>query len=249
MDLSIPGPLIEVLYDELHLHHRVPTDVGLCHLAELRNLASLNISYTYATNSFVCQLLQRLNNLEHLNVSHCTKINDAICFGFGGHKRITSLNLSSCHISDMGLLGLSRSAPNLKKLNLAGSQETISDRGLRQLCKLSRLCWLSLAHCEEITDFGIEELVSHVPCLEFLSLKGCAQVANLAIIAVARTLLHLKTLELGYPCRIMDSAAYSLRSMPKLDVVYLSQEVFSIRTCKLLTENGIDVLINKPWWM
>lgn len=249
MDLSIPGPLIEVLYDQLHLHHRVPTDAGLCHLAGLRHLASLTISYTYATNGFVCQLLQSLNNLEHLNISHCAKISDAVCFGFGGHRRITSLNLSSCHISDKGLFGLSRSAPNLKKLNLSGSHETISDQGLRQLCKLPKLYWLSLAHCEEITDFGIEELVSNLFCLDFLSLKGCAQVTDLAIIAVARHLHHLRTLELGYPCRITDSAAYSAKSMRELDVVYLSNEVFSVGTCKMLTENGIDVPMNRAWWM
>ncbi|GMH34250.1 hypothetical protein BSKO_02084 [Bryopsis sp. KO-2023] len=249
LDLSIPGPLSEFLMEELELHDSLVDDSGLRHLLELRHLKSLTISYTMISHRLVCQFLSSFLMLEHLNVSHCPNIIDATCFAFDVSPRLTSLNASFCNISDLGLLGLSRSAPGLKALDISGCHPSISDLGLRQLCKLTNLRCLSLGHCEGITDDGLRDFVSSVSQTEYLSLKGCTNVTDEGIAVVARNLVGLRELVLVYCYQLSDASAFVLKDMAKLENVRLSHGVLSNNVCRMLAENGIEINLSRQWWV
>lgn len=249
LDLSIPGPIAESLVASSSLELNWINDTGLQYLIHLKRVSSLTLKYTMVSCSFIHHKLPQLLHLKKLSLSHCSNVNDSTCFHLKGCKSLTMLDISFCHISDMGIKGLATTAPNLKELDLTGSLGSISCRGLRSLHTLQMLLWLSLAHCEHITDEGLEELGYSARALEYLSLKGCAQITNKGIESIRKELDRLKELVLVQCYKITDIAAPTLKNMGSIECIRLSYGMLSFKASQELVDAGIALIVNKSWWM
>ncbi|KAG0025363.1 hypothetical protein BGZ82_010059 [Podila clonocystis] len=85
--------------------------------------------------------------------------------------RLTKISLSRCEqITDMGLKTLFKSYPNLVTVDL--SHNELSDSVLEELAQSCR--WvqhLSLNHCRNLTDMGIQQLLLSLGSLTYLGLR------------------------------------------------------------------------------
>ncbi|KAG0323683.1 hypothetical protein BG000_002532 [Podila horticola] len=84
---------------------------------------------------------------------------------------LTKISLSRCeHITDVGLKTLFKSYPNLITVDL--SHNSLSDNVLEELARSCR--WvqhLSLNHCRNVTDMGIQQLLLNLGSLTYLGLR------------------------------------------------------------------------------
>ena len=226
------------------------TDSGLRHLLHLGELRSLSLSFSKVTNRLLSLLIQKFKLLQHLNISHCGQVNDTVLFSLDQCPHLTSLDVSYCRqISDLGLFGISKVARQLQILNLSGCHRHISDLGVRQLVHLHMLKWLSLAYCEEVTDFGIEGLVAGTKYLETLSLRGCYRTTDKAITVVSSELPHIHDLDLGHCYLVTDASVEQLLSMRCLRRISLNDTAVSGDRCMYLREKGVAVQKETRWWM
>lgn len=226
------------------------TDRGLVHLLRLGKLRSLNLGFSKISNRLICLIMQRFVFLQHLSIAHCPLVNDTALFNLDRCPHLTSLDVSHCRqISDLGLFGISKVAPQLRILNLSGCYRHVTDLGVRQLAQLKLLTWLSLSYCEQVSDYGVIDLISGTRYLKTLSLRGCFQISNQAVEAVSFRLVHLQDLDLGYCYRVSDSAIGGVKSMKSLKRIALTDTSVSSVQCIMLREKGIAVQRENRWWM
>ncbi len=121
---------------EFHLRGRELTDAGLTHVADLKDVVSLNLRDTKITSTGLAHL-KGLSKLRRLHLER-TKIGDE---GIGN------------------LAGLS----NLEYLNLYGTK--ITDKSLVQLAGLKNLKQLYVWQTE-VTDVGVDQLKKALPGLK-----------------------------------------------------------------------------------
>jgi hypothetical protein len=91
-----------------------------------------------------------------LNLSENRNITDTGMQVFASLAQLTGLNLSSCSLSDVGMVHL-RKLTRLNHLNLAFCNR-ITDIGLRSVEKLPHLSYLDLQGCVKITQSGVARL-------------------------------------------------------------------------------------------
>jgi hypothetical protein len=118
--------------ETLELDTRI-TDEGLAHLAGLKNLKELDLSYTQVKG----------DGLGYLK--EC--------------KHLSQLSLKYTPVTDAGLEQL-QNFPKLTWLQLEDTQ--ISDEGLRKLTSLTQLSYLTL-HNTNVTDDGVKEFRKALP--------------------------------------------------------------------------------------
>jgi hypothetical protein len=147
-----------------HSHHGSPHVDDVVNAASLRELSALqhltSLRLTFCDMSLsVCQNIAKLTALQHLELGKCCSLQDCGLFALGAlTTSLTSLALSGCcSITDIGIIGLAKQCRNLQSLDLTGCHRNITDTGLAALgCILTHLTCLSLAHCDAITDAGLE---------------------------------------------------------------------------------------------
>eukprot|EP00210_Caulerpa_lentillifera_P002281 g2191.t1 len=248
LDISVPNQgqnseAAGVLTQEL-------TDRGLVHLLRLGKLRSLSVAFSKVSNRLICLIMQRFNLLQHLSIAHCPLVNDTALFNLDRCPHLTSLDVSQCRqISDLGLFGISKVAPQLRILNLSGCYRLVTDLGVRQLAQLKLLNWLSLAYCEQVSDYGVIDLISGTSDLKTLSLRGCFQISDQAVNSISFHLAHLQDLDLGYCYRVSDAAIDGIKSMKSLRRIALTDTSVSSVQCIILREKGIAVQRENRWWM
>lgn len=141
-----------------HVDDDVVNAASLRELSALQHLTSLSLTSCDMSLS-VCQNMAKLTALQHLELCKCHTLQDCGLFVLGASTTsLTSLALPGCcSITDIGIVGLAKQCRNLQSLDLTGCHRNITDTGLAALgCNLTRLTSLSLAHCEAITDAGLE---------------------------------------------------------------------------------------------
>jgi len=246
LDVSLPSPLQFLAGQNV----QGITDRGLHHLFPLVQLHSLNLSASKVSNRLLCLILQKLKHLRHLSLASCCHVSDTPLFHLDRCPHLTSLDISYCQqISDLGLFGISEKARRLRVLNMSGCHHLISDLGLQRLANLKLLSWLSLAFCEEVTDYGIDALLSGTPYITTLSLSGCYQISNKTVTAISSRLFYLKDLDLGHCDRITDTTLAHLMSLRCLQRVNLNSTSMSGASCQLLRGRGVTVHKQNRWWM
>ena len=246
LDISVPNPFHLLIGQNLN----GITDRGLRHLLHLTKLHSLSLSFSKVSNRLLCQMVQRFKLLKHLSISHCCHVNDTVLFSLDQCPHLTSLDVSYCRqISDLGLFGISKVARQLRILNVAGCHRLISDLGLHQLAHLKLLHWLSLAYCEQVTDYGLEGLASGTTYLKTLSLRGCYRLTDRAVDIASSGLTHLHDLDFGHCYLISDASVQTMLSMRCLRRIALNDTSVSGVQCSLLRERGITVHRENRWWM
>lgn len=71
---------------------------------------------------------------------------------------------------------------------------------------LEELC---LHGCKELTDYSVEILVKHQPCLQRLDISACTELTTRAVVAIARGLKSLTHLSLSRDWRITEKGDQS----------------------------------------
>lgn len=180
------------------------TDVGLCHIKNLKKLKTLNLRfcimitdsgivsigemvclqklYLGGCNSITDKALAHINKLpllHQLELRFCTKLTDTGVESIVSLGWIEKLNISSCHkISDAALTCLVQ-LPFLKNLNMS-FLENLSDEGLKDIKEMKSLQKLNINNCETISDVGVMH-ISKSKSLRCLKMAGCQKITDLAL--------------------------------------------------------------------
>lgn len=137
-------------------------DDGVRSLAScLRGLRSLRLGWL-RLGERGCEAIAGLAGLTCLELHCCPELRDAALLHLRRLPALARLGLRGCTgVTDIGLAQLARGAafaPALRELDLGGCHKNVSDAGLAALGGL-RLEVLGLAHCDAVTDAGIERLL------------------------------------------------------------------------------------------
>ena len=133
----------------LDLSHTGVTDVGMPHLANLKNCENLNLSHTRVTDAGMVHL-KGLTMLGGLYLAG-TSLSDAGLVHLVGQHRLRNLDLSATKVTDAGLAEL-ETLKELKYLSLR--QTAITDAGLKRLTTLRNLMDVNLVGTR-VTDAAI----------------------------------------------------------------------------------------------
>uniref|UniRef100_A0A182JPX9 F-box domain-containing protein n=1 Tax=Anopheles christyi TaxID=43041 RepID=A0A182JPX9_9DIPT len=159
--------------------------------ANFPNLSVLNIggSSTCMTDWSAQYIFCNLVNLEHLNIERSTKLTDA---GFTG----IDLPEKTFSIWDVEETFAIDRLKKLRVLKVSGCYR-MTDFALRYGFRFTELKELSLSRCHQISEAGVERLVSACPALEFLDLSECPNINDNCVKMIAVQLKRISTLKLA----------------------------------------------------
>jgi hypothetical protein len=139
---------------KLCLDNACVTDVGMGHLARMKNLEHLDLYRTKVTPAGLA-MLRGLKKLQRLELEE-SPICDACVAELSQLKALVTMNLSYTRVTDAGLAHLAR----LSKLGqLILEDISISDAGLEYLCDIPGLVVLGLTNTQ-VTDAGLTHLTN-----------------------------------------------------------------------------------------
>ena len=171
-------------------------------------------------------ILDRMHHLRELDLEDCDHIHDEClqCIAASNLNQLTTLNLSFCvSIFDPGLEAIAGSLPSLAKLQLR-SVDNITSQGVSAILqRCSQLKILDLAHCDWLSDSGMEDIVmgrtGHPPqtqqarnsrghegslsLLEELDLS-CAKISDEGVKLISEHMPGLKHLKIGQCLMLTD---------------------------------------------
>jgi len=219
------------------------TNTGLLLISwGLKNIKSLNLRSCWQISDHGIGHLAGMDgkpgasSLQELNLQDCQKLTDqSLRYISEGISKIRKVNLSFCaSITDTGIKSLGRLA-SMEELNLR-SCDNITDIGIGYLAEGSiRLRELDVSFCERVTDASMAHIASGLFNLRSLSMAA-AKINDEGICKISKTLLDLKTLNIGQCTRITDKSlqhiAASMNNLTSIDLY----------GCTKLTEAGISVL-------
>jgi hypothetical protein len=183
---------------------------GFAHLANLKNLRSLNLQNSGFDDEAALAILKNLTALTELNLAG-TAITDFGMEALRGLINLEDLNLNRTRVGDPGLSHLG-GLSSLASIDL--NRTSVTGTGLNHLANLPRLEVIDLEE-SGLTDTGLAQLAK-AASLKILRLKGTAigdeGVAHLT------GLTNLEELTLDRT-RITDAALAGLAAMPHLVIL------------------------------
>lgn len=200
---------------KLNLEATEVGDLGLKHLARLKQLQELNLSYTTVTDAGLATLAA-LPNLKVLRLGG-TQISGQ---GLAELKSLVELDLSGSPVKAVPII------PTLERLNLSGTD--VPDTALAELTKLTRLKSLNL-NSTDVGDNGVKHIAAMTGLRELglnygrFSDKGLAPLAALTDLrrldlvrtragnesaTTIATLVNLESLNLDYTA--VDAKGFAL---------------------------------------
>ncbi len=166
------------------------SDAGLETIAGLPQLEQLFLVDNRITGRGLASLVA-LTRLQVLDIRGCTAIAADDLRPLADLPRLRVLRLGGPRICDDALLVL-RDFPALQSLTV--EQAPISDQGLTNLTKLA-LTEFNLAHCDQVTDEGIQVLLEELDGLHHLALRDVS--IRGAFLSALRGRMRLETLRLN----------------------------------------------------
>ncbi|XP_069128051.1 S-phase kinase-associated protein 2-like [Argopecten irradians] len=157
---SVPVPVLEELF-------------SVC-----RDLKKISLEHCQLSDE-VCQHIGENKNLEVINLSMCQGITSAGLMPITTNcRRLESLNMAWSGLQRHSVVYLSLCLPSsLRKLNLSGLRENITDEEVLQLVKTcSGLRELDLSDCTILTCTSIDHVANHLNRLEYLALSRCYRI-------------------------------------------------------------------------
>ncbi|GMH39460.1 hypothetical protein BSKO_07358 [Bryopsis sp. KO-2023] len=155
-------------------------------------------------------------NLSELILSRCTAITDvgiAILSTSCSAASLTYLDLTGCDIiTDQALISISAMS-RLEFLSVAGCYQ-ISNDGLKNLVELTSMRRLDISECPGVTDAGLKHLASALDLVD-LNLSGCDEVGDEGMSEITN-LRHLKGLDLSFCGKITDEGLMLLVTLAEL---------------------------------
>ena len=196
---------------------------GISHLAALPRLRALKLGWCSLGESGA-ESIASLTGLTSLDLHSCPGLRDAALFKLRRLPALHRLSLRGCvGVSDIGLAALARQLQRqLLELDLTGCHKNVSDAGLASL-RCMRLRSLELAHCEAVSDAGLELLLSGPVgrSLQRLDCRDCSQLTDRACALLAAYARGLCWLSLEHCPRLGAGGLAQLASLPALREVQL----------------------------
>jgi hypothetical protein len=96
----------------------------------------------------------------------------------------------------------------------ADGWSVLTEEAMRAVSNLSKLTFLNINFCEEVTDAGLRA-VSSMPALTFLNICGCKLVTNAGVRALS-SMPQLNSLNISRCWEVTDVALLAVSNMPKL---------------------------------
>ncbi|CAH1801408.1 unnamed protein product [Owenia fusiformis] len=231
-------------------------------IRENRDIESLYISWSGLHDNMLQYLTNHTEHLKFLDLSECTGLYDGIA-----SQGIASLGTRCPNIQHLILRGINfindvvllPLLPKLRLSTLSLSETDVTDRTLFLLARYQSkiLTNLDLSWCEELTETGLNEIVTKCTYLEVLSLRKLPA-SKVTLFKMAKHCRYLSSLNLSGLRGIDDTAIVSLVSrLPQLEKVDISWNsgvtdasinvLFS--RCSKLEEcilSGIKLITSKP---
>ena len=167
----------------------------------LPNLKSINLSFCVSITDTGLKSLAKMTSLEDINLRSCDNVSDiGIGFLAEDHGKLKSLDISFCgNVSDASLRHMASAnglSSSLKKLSMTTC--AISDEGLVKLAKtLSQLQELHIGQCVKLSDLSLEAMASHMKELTSIDLYGCPKLSKAALEKMKKQLTKLTKLNLN----------------------------------------------------
>lgn len=241
------------------------TELSICKLRSLQQLEHLDLNASYMVTSNGLRLglcTEPLRHLTSLNLGHCSSVHDGFVVEASEHLlQLTLLDLSSCKVTNAGLLAISRHLVNLQYLSLSWCKD-ITDNGLlgiqdaadhrTNMKKHAVNCSLSLTSPQsptklisdslpdQLQQLRMEDLfpISHLQRLQHLNLNACDKLTNASIVQVMN-FPAMKTLHLSWIPEVTDASLVAISNgAPKLEKLYLS-------SCRRITDAGMMKLTER----
>ncbi len=250
------------------------TDSDLGRLAQLPNLARLDLSLTRITDHGMRQLksapaivelnlyyaeqltdegmaaVKNWKHLKRINVRG-TKITDTTLEHLSGIETLEAIDAGYDQVTDVGLDNLI-SLPNLKELTIGGNK--LTDMGLESLRQMPGLTYLDLTGMQRtdsglwsvsLTEFGVEA-IAMLRELRELRLGGMAVSAR--SFEKLKTLTRLERLGLQGCRRIGDDAIAVLATYPALQAVDLKGTAVTEKGLALLRQAKPGLVVFSGAW-
>lgn len=169
-------------------------------------------------------------------------IDDDIVIGVEskGCRQLRNLNLTSCEVSDIGLVAISRGCPNLISITLSDAKDGIgiTDGGLESFAEgCSLLEYLDLVNLTTVTDVGISGLASFCTQLKRIRLSGAKTVTNMSLHALIAWCPNIVEINLESSAQISDAA------IADLAWAYPSLTHFALVNCGRLTNVAVLAIL------
>jgi hypothetical protein len=148
---------------------------GFNYVASMKNLVELTVQgnfYSKFKNENLQQICSNLLQLKRLTVSGCRVANDGIAF-LSSLKSLEYLNLGAISIEGSDDICCEKEVEKRNKSRM----NIICDKGIDQICCLTRLTQLVLSHTG-ISDAGVSDICSSLVGLKEIDLSGCSLLTN-----------------------------------------------------------------------
>nr|XP_035923373.1 dynein regulatory complex subunit 6 [Halichoerus grypus] len=184
------------------------TDVSLKSLSPLKQLTVLNLANCIRIGDVgLRQFLDGpvSTRIRELNLSNCIHLSDISIVKLSERcPNLNYLSLRNCeYLTDLGIEYIVNIF-SLLSVDLSGTH--ISNEGLMILSRHKKLKELSLSECYKITDVGIQAFCKGSLILEHLDVSYCPQLTDEIIKALAIYCIHLTSLSIAGCPKITDSA-------------------------------------------
>jgi F-box and leucine-rich repeat protein 9 len=200
--------------------------------AAFRTLRTLSLAHNrYLSDALFSRIVALTTSLENLDLSGC-----CISFHKGLYKKFypaaqlepSESVLTFHYISQF----LEQCAAKIKQLNF--SSTLIDGASLNILADIDnlRLDSLNLKACDQLTNTGILSLVAQQTQLQYLDLSMSLRITDQSLIAIAGTLVELKSLKIRRCRALTDLGVKELVKLAHLEVLDISE-------CESITGQGI----------
>ncbi|XWS60019.1 hypothetical protein CRYUN_Cryun08bG0172400 [Craigia yunnanensis] len=187
------------------------------------------------TDEGLSSVVKKHKDLRKLDITCCRKITDvSIAHVTNSCNSLCSLRMESCTlVSREAFVLIGQRCHLLEELDLTDNE--IDDKGLKYISRCSKLSYLKLGICLNITDEGLIHISRGCSKLLELDLYRSAEITDLGILAIAQGCPGLEMINIAYCKDITDRSLLSLSKCSRL-------KTLESRRCSLITSLGLTAI-------
>ncbi|KAJ6669627.1 hypothetical protein lerEdw1_000176 [Lerista edwardsae] len=201
------------------------------------HLASVDVSWTGATDSGLIALVKASKSLQCLSVNGCQITDDAVATLVEKHgKRLKRLEIFGCHsVTAKCMRSVAVKCPNLEVLNIGRVHKVNEDCLAKLVNSMKKLTSLNITGLHTVRDCVVRLIVKKCPNLESLVLKSCSQVTDVSLLEISIYVPSIRYLDIGGCQEVTDVGVQALAgSCHKLSYLDVSSTATSKRGVCLL---------------
>ncbi|KAK4274877.1 hypothetical protein QN277_018043 [Acacia crassicarpa] len=233
------------------------SDLAEC-LNDSPRLQSVNLDGIMVRCSGIRAIGNWHSSLKELSLSKCRLMSDeCLSFTVQAHKELRKLDITFCrNITYASVDYITRSCPMLTSLRMESctlvsrdaflligrcqflveidvADTDIDDEGLESIARCSKLCFLRLGMCLNVTDKGLSYIGSSCSKLTALDLYRLSEITDLGISSIADGCPSLEVINIAYNPNVTDNSLLSLSKCLKL-------RILEIRGCSCISSRGLS---------